>query len=669
MKKGVLFLAFLVFATVICSGEGLADDKTVIERFNASYSRTQSRVMMRFIAKPTPARLDAAAYLNNAMMHAPLPGNPLKPARQPAIEDLDFNLALIPTSIKQRLEQTPLTEYERASPMAWQPMLDTLVEWDYDASVGLLEVGSQISSEKWGSTRVPAPFQQIVAAYLHTNHDGKVQFWVKVEFQPGIVSMDVVQDEDKDGFPEIYGRIDEGRYSEEIVAYLKDEYLSGVLNASEVEDYFYALSSDWYEKYNTDTLDLQENTPWPNADTEPDIARELRGMIIQKPTAILKGKPFGKPIYNVFVVDTTQAGKPPAAEKMGKSLESQNQMRVAPPDVTNMAANIQRWQSELQRWGDGRWEIWVQRIAPFQDAVRQMLTQSASTQKGFVGRDGFLFFRGSLRYNIGGDLQKQENNPFPAIVDYARQLKAKGIDMLFVIIPAKSEIYPDKLSDFAFDPDGPYVNPYTRKFLLELAEAGVEVIDLYPSFITERHEGGEPIYMTLDTHWTNRGVRIAARLIGDRVKQYPWYSDVCPEPIPYRTQEAESVRAGDIRGMLTESQKAPYRPMKLSAEQVLNPDGRYYQDDKSSPIVVLGDSFTGVFHFEDCKHAGLTAHIAKEIGMPVDLIMAHGSGPRIRKRFARRGSDAIQEKRLVIWTTAARDLYEYWAPWETVRVP
>jgi len=102
---------------------------------------------------------------------------------------------------------------------------------------------------------------------------------------------------------------------------------------------------------------------------------------------------------------------------------------------------------------------------------------------------------------------------------------------------------------------------------------------------------------------------------------------------------------------------------------VIDPDGQLYADDPSSPIVVLGDSFTGVFELEDCKHAGLTAHLARELGVPIDLIMAQGSGPTIRGRFVRRGPDAIAQKKLVVWTVVSRDLYHYWSPWKLIPVP
>jgi alginate O-acetyltransferase complex protein AlgJ len=121
--------------------------------------------------------------------------------------------------------------------------------------------------------------------------------------------------------------------------------------------------------------------------------------------------------------------------------------------------------------------------------------------------------------------------------------------------------------------------------------------------------------------------------------------------------------------MLPEAERAGYPPMQLAAEQVVGADGALYVDDPASPIVMLGDSFTGVFQFEDCKHAGLSAHLAKELGLPIDLVMAQGSGPRIRGQLARRGPEGLAQKRLVIWTMVSRDLHNYWANWDLIELP
>jgi alginate O-acetyltransferase complex protein AlgJ len=87
---------------------------------------------------------------------------------------------------------------------------------------------------------------------------------------------------------------------------------------------------------------------------------------------------------------------------------------------------------------------------------------------------------------------------------------------------------------------------------------------------------------------------------------------------------------------------------------VLTADGKPYDDDPESPVVVLGDSFTGVYQLTDCEHAGLSAHLARALGHPVDLVMSYGGGPNVRHKLMRRGAADIASKRLVIWVMTAR---------------
>jgi alginate O-acetyltransferase complex protein AlgJ len=326
--------------------------------------------------------------------------------------------------------------------------------------------------------------------------------------------------------------------------------------------------------------------------------------------------------------------------------------------------------AELAQWG-GSWEAWCAALAGFHERVRDIVESAPAGRNGLIGRDGFLFFRGDVDLLLSGDLREQPagRDPFPAIVDFSRQLREKGIDSLLVVIPTKTEVYPDKLVDGAPAGAVPYVAPYVRKLLGELGEAGVECVDLLPEFIRHRYDDEGLLYMPQDTHWTPRGLELAAGLIAERVRSLPGYRAAGESRIAYGTRAAECVRLGDICPMLSDSERKPYRPMKLEARQVLNPDGTPYTDSPDSPIVMLGDSFTGVFQLEDCRHAGLSAHVARELGMPIDLIMAHGSGPQIRIRLARRGAEDLATKRVVIWTVVSRDLYRYRAPWVPVPLP
>ena len=663
-KNAMRFTAILFLAVAVSLAAADSDDESTIARFNASYERTKSKIMMRTVINPTRARLDLAAYDRNPFFHQPTHPEVTAPQTRPKLSDLNFNGSLVSSSLRNHIEETPLSAQDRANPMAWRPMIDFLADWDYDQSVELMVIGGDVSMEKWENKRVSRPLQQIATAYINAE---KNEIWVKVEFEPYVSFLQGVDDEDGDGYAEIYGLIDKTKYSSKLLDHLRSAYLTTVLTKDEVNDYFYDLSSDWYEAVRTETLDIEANRPWPNKNTEPEIVGELGKTVIKAATAIIRGKPFGSHIYNVFLVMGDVSEVPSHMSQSAGTSKAGSQDE--PTAMTDMSTGIARWRGELQEWGDGNWDKWVERVADFRRDIERQLKERPADIKGLIGKDGFLFFRGALNYLTSGDLRQQENNrdPYPAIVDYSNQLKAKGIDFLFVIIPTKAEIFPEKISDHAPE-KVPYVTPYTRKLMIELAEAGVEVIDLLPAFI-EARDGDEPIYMKQDTHWTDRGLRLAARIMGDRIKQYQWFNEVCEKPVSYMVKEVTFTRGGDIRGMLPDDEKVKYRPMKLSGQQVLNPDGSFYEDDKSSPIVILGDSFCGVFQLEEPKHAGLSAHIAKEMGMPVDLIMAYGSGPKIRGRLARRGAAAVSKKKLVIWTTASRDLYDYWSPWNTIKVP
>ena len=217
---------------------------------------------------------------------------------------------------------------------------------------------------------------------------------------------------------------------------------------------------------------------------------------------------------------------------------------------------------------------------------------------------------------------------------------------------------------------GQPIQPYFRKFLASLARAGVEVVDLLPPYLAARgaNEAGlEPLYQRQDTHWTDRGLRLAAERLAARIQKYPWFSALSAHSRRFTVKETQFERFGDLHSRLPEATKKRYQPEKLRAQQVLVPGGAFYEDDAESPIVVLGDSYTGVYQLMDAEHAGLSAHIAKSVGYPVDLVMSYGGGPNVRHKLLRRGKEALASKRLVIWVMTARDLYDYWEDWEPLK--
>ena len=344
--------------------------------------------------------------------------------------------------------------------------------------------------------------------------------------------------------------------------------------------------------------------------------------------------------------------------------------RPAPRDY--MKENVARWNAQLEEAG-GTFEAWEQKVKPYHDDVRKALEDRPPSISGIIGLEDTLFFRRSLEVLVCGDYAKQTGGkyPLPAIVDFHEQLKSRGIHLLFCPIPVKGAVFPDRLSENAPPKTGPYANPWTYKLFLELAAEGVECVDLMPALLAARDEPGEELYMPLDTHYSPRGMEVVADVFAERIRNYEWYRNPKPtwKRAAYTTQDAPFKRRGDIVAMLKASERRKYRPMELVGKQVVGPDGELYKDDKTSPVMFLGDSYAGVFHFQDCKNAGITAHIALRVGMPLDLVLGLGMGPEVRKKVARRGKDGLTGKRLVIWALSERDLYNYRSPWGIIPMP
>ena len=664
MDKTIHAWLFVLFLAPALPGQSAPanSDAELAAECQRRYDRATSRMMVRTLDHADRATLDHAAYDRNCVFHYPLKQTLTPPARRPTLRELNFGGALDEATLADAAEETPLTAKERDRPLAWRPLMNYLCEWNYDAAEGLLDVAAQVSSPNWGNAGTVRPLQEIASAFLHGD-----RIWVRVDFRPELTWLPCT-DTDEDGYPELFARIDPRRYGAPAVKAVRTSYMSETLTRKEMEQVLYETASEWYPSLMTVVLEPKESRPWPGEKTEPEIRALLDGRRFSTPFAVLRSKPHGKMLYNVFVLpngpeDTPEPSRTPAAPSSAAA--------VWPADALNTTDAGTAIAAELARWGGGAWDAWAGRLAGFHAAVRRKLDDRPKELNGMVGDDGFLFYRGDVEYLLSGDLRRQPNgrDPFPAIVDFAEQLRAREIECLFVVIPSKAEVYPDKLASAAPPDAAPYVAPFGRKLVAELTAAGVQCVDLLPSFIEHRYDEEGLLYMLQDTHWTPRGIELAAALIASRIRQGAWYKSTDTERVEYGVRSVGCKRTGDTRAMLTDSERIGYRPMELTARQVVDPDGRLYTDSADSSVVMLGDSFTGVFHFEDCRHAGLSAHLARELGMPVDLIMAHGSGPTIRARLARRGVEALAAKRVVVWTVAARDLYDYWAPWARLELP
>lgn len=658
-------------------GRPLKGGRADVETVGPKYRRTSSQVLVRRIKRPSLASLDYAAYHANFMNADPPPEASDDGSKAPDTAH-PFDGAIVLETLTGSLGKTALTAEERSHALSLAPLSERLSSKHVKGADRLEDVLAKVRAESWGLPGGPQFVRQTaVEGYLHDRGaDKPAELWVKIEFAPWFKPFASMPDEDGDEVPEIYGQVAPDALGDPaaLVAFIRDVYEGEVLSAAEVKSWAHKLASYWYPSYNTDLVAAEEE--WPSADTEAPIKAEVGSERFPSPTVVMRGKPTGKAAYNVFLVPAASAGgeTPKKSEAAGAGTRLQLPRTKPSPDTAPVAKIIR---GELQQHGR-TWSAWNKEVAPLHAALERQVSGIPAGAKAFAGSDGFLFFGQSVKAVLGGDFgsQKAAKNPIPSIVQFRKLLADHGVDLLFVPVPTKVEIFPDKagtapgkdasrLGRFV----GEVVNPYERKFLLDLAEKGVETVDLLPALLEQAKadrakQPGEPLYQMQDTHWSTRGLELAARVISERVRKYPWYKAIEDHKRVYRTKDASFTRHGDLHSRLPEAEKARHQPETLVGHQVVNPDGSFYEDDPESPIVLLGDSFTGVYQLMDCEHAGVSAHLARELGVAQDLVMSYGGGPNVRQKLLRRGTKALATKRLVIWMMTERDLWDFWEGWE-----
>jgi hypothetical protein len=302
-----------------------------------------------------------------------------------------------------------------------------------------------------------------------------------------------------------------------------------------------------------------------------------------------------------------------------------------------------------------------------------------------VGKNGWLFFGPELRHlNVGpfwgpnaAKVSRANDpryaDPLPAILDFKRQLDAAKVELLFVPVPPKAVVYPDFLSDsLRFKGAPPRLDPDLQAFYALLRKRGVNVLDLTSEFLANRAGAHGAVFCKQDTHWSGKACVLAAGRIAAMVKARVWAKTVLKRPFTARWETVP------ISGDLREESDANALPRESLALRFieLKANGQQFpvETSRSSPVLLLGDSHTLVFHAGGdmlATGAGLAEQLAYELGFPVDLIGVRGSGATPARVSLRRQVRAdpryLTGKKLIIWCVAAREFTES-SGWQKVPV-
>ncbi|MBN1128067.1 MAG: hypothetical protein JXA71_03730 [Chitinispirillaceae bacterium] len=388
-----------------------------------------------------------------------------------------------------------------------------------------------------------------------------------------------------------------------------------------------------------------------------------------------------------------------AVRQGGKELEREYR-RPSPMDAPVLVVKDLRyifWNDRYLRPYEKEMEnssVFAQAIRPRMFLAHFFLFKDLG-EKGVLGRKGWFFYKQDIDYLVKPSVLDRRSivvdpnewplggNPLSAIRNFRDQLMVRGIDLLFVVVPGKPSIYPDVVSS-RMQPASAGSFSHSLRVLDELKNAGVEVVDLFAPFARERlsdHEAGDSLYLHEDTHWKARAVRLAARVIADRVRRYPWFQAGSTE---YALDSVTIERTGDIGtmsslpldkvrgvyGLFMPEKTTCYKVFRVSRDPRGAETGRVpYKDEfRASAILVLGDSFSRIYQTDEPRSAGWISHLAFELAQPVASLVNDGGASTLVRQSLARKPNLLKGKKLVIWEIVERDFRYGEEGWKNVQI-
>lgn len=256
-----------------------------------------------------------------------------------------------------------------------------------------------------------------------------------------------------------------------------------------------------------------------------------------------------------------------------------------------------------------------------------------------------------------------KTDPTEHLLMFNDLLKAKGVRLIMVPIPAKAAIYPDRLA-VKFKPGS--ATP-VKAYYDTLRAKGLEVLDVEPVFNKYRAEsGGEgehKLYCEQDSHFAPLATEMIAGLVKEAVAGDAWYQAQNKQGFKRSAKKTLTIR-GDQVG---EFNPAPAEEVLTLSYAGIEIGGKIEAvvADKNSPVLLLGDSHTMVFTDGaqadmHCKSAGLMDQLQYELGFALDRVSNRGSGiMQARKSLVlsrvRNEPGFWDEKKLVVWVFSARE--------------
>ncbi len=270
--------------------------------------------------------------------------------------------------------------------------------------------------------------------------------------------------------------------------------------------------------------------------------------------------------------------------------------------------------------------------------------------------EGWLFLKSELAH-LGagkfwekdwGEVSRSGTDPVPVLLALNEKLSALGVKFIFVPVPPKAAIYPDK---FAAGADAGSVAA-TAPFLKRLSDGGVSVIDLEPVLRAARADEASPSYCMTDSHPAPSTCELIASLVAEELGGEDWVAEAAKAAAQNFTV-ADPIEV-EIKGdLIPDDKRAGWPAEKVSVSKV----SPVKPDDAASPVILLGDSHTLIFHEGGemlMTGAGVPDHLQAKLGFKVYLAASRGSSSQAQRQIYK-GADFWDGKKALVWVASARE--------------
>lgn len=236
-----------------------------------------------------------------------------------------------------------------------------------------------------------------------------------------------------------------------------------------------------------------------------------------------------------------------------------------------------------------------------------------------AGLDGkSQFSMRALRYIKRGrsDMELNQSWLYPSMLDLQKRMTGYNVDLIYVAVPTKAEVYPERLIKNV--PADRIISPAGRKILQTMLKSNVEVVDLLPVFLEHASKGGAPLFDDNDLLWNKTAMNLAAECVAQRLKRYAEVQALAQKSGGYKgVDSVKKITMRDLMNPGIHSKSRPVTEEERPVLQVLDAQGKPYQDNPDSPVLLAGDAHA--WHAAEAS-AGIGAQIARLTGAPVRMI-------------------------------------------------